>query len=368
VSAVLHVTEVLERHGGTPRKLLYLVQHGDPSLHRHHFVTFSAGSLDQDIVAAGGTVHCTQSHDLTAISRGIYQTARRVGARVICTHFTRSLFCGSLVARVLGLPVIHNAHGPATDTPRDTLAGRAGRLASHWSFPATALVTANSRFTASSLQQVFRVPEHKLRVLPNPVVPRGNSGGPASEAQPARREGRLRLVQVGGLIPVRRQHVLIEGLARIVNRGVDAELLMVGDGPLKDALVARSRELGVTERVLWLGFRDDVGSLLASADLYVSAIDSEGFGIAVVEAMLAGLPVLLANGGAHPELVNGGRYGVLFDAYDAEDLAQKTLVLWSDAALRRDLATAAQDHAKEHYQPRRYAQRFQGFIDEVCGA
>lgn len=368
MTMVLHVTEKLERHGGTPRKLLYLMQHADRTSLRHSFVTFVPGNLDAEMRAAGANVLCAGSPNVTAVTRSVFKAATRERASVICTHFTRSLVCGVAVGRLLRLPVIHNVHTPVPPMPRENLIGRVGRMASRWSYPATTLVTANSRFTAMTLQKVFGIPDDKMRVLPNPVVSReATARGPDADV-PERGPATLRLVQIGGLIALRRQHLLLEALAIIVRNGVDADLLMVGDGPLKGALVELSRGLGIAERVHWLGFRDDVGEVLAAADLYVSAIDTEGFGIAVVEAMLHGIPVVLANGGAYPELVDDGRNGVLFDPQDPRDLAKQVVDLWLDAPRRVQLAEAARRHAAQTYTPQNYTERFAGVIAEVLRA
>lgn len=365
MTVVLHITEKLERHGGTPRKLLYLAQHSDAAQQRHCFVTFVPGNLDAEMRAAGATVICAGSANVARVTRAVYDAARRERAEVISTHFTRALVCGVSAARVLGLPVVHHAHGPAAEQPRNDFVGHLGRLASRWSYPGTALVTANSRFTASTLQKVFGVPDRKLRVIPCPVSPRARSASGEVPGLPPRARDSLRLVQVGGLIPVRRHYMLMDALAAVMRAGVNAELIMVGDGPLKETLQARCRQLGVDSRVHWLGFRDDIGDVFSAADLYVSAIDSEGFGIAVVEAMLQGLPVVLADGGAHPELIEDGRHGELFDPNDAQDLANKIVALWANAPRRAALAQSAREYASRSYTPRQYAERYLSVLAEV---
>src|SRR5262249_52625577 len=148
----------------------------------------------------------------------------RERAAVICTHFTRSLVCGVAVGRLLRLPVGHNVHTPLPPMPRSNVVGQLGRMASRWAYPPTTLVTGIPRFPATTLQKVFGIPGDKMRVLPNPVVSRAAARA-AADGVPARGPDTLRLVQVGGLIALRRQHVLIEALAAIVRDGVDADLL-----------------------------------------------------------------------------------------------------------------------------------------------
>ncbi|MEO8018753.1 MAG: glycosyltransferase family 4 protein [Pseudomonadota bacterium] len=361
MSVVLHITEKLERHGGTPRKLLSLVQH-DQGL-RHSFVTFLPGDLDAEMRTAGATVACANSTTIATIVRATVAAARREHAEVICTHFTRALVCGVLAGRWLSMPVIHNVHGPASDVPRATLSGHLGRLASYWALPQVKLIGANSRFSADTMRRVYGLPESKVRVLPCPVTLRVRNGG--AHDLPARAPGRLRLVQIGGLIPVRQQHLLLQGLARLQALQVDAELLMVGDGPRRAELQALAQSLDITSRVHWLGIREDIGDVLAEADVYVSAINNEGFGIAVVEAMLQGLPSVLPNGGAHPEITDGGRCGVLYDSTDSEAFARAVAALWQDAPRRAAISDAGRIFAGQMFAPARYAERFGRFIDEA---
>ena len=100
----------------------------------------------------------------------------------------------------------------------------------------------------------------------------------------------------------------------------------------------------------------------------MSAIETEGFGIAVVEAMLQGIPVVVANGGAYPEVTDNGRHGVLFDPQDAQDLARKTVELWSDVPRRAALADSARLHATQAFAPRLFIERFVNLVAEARGA
>jgi len=148
------------------------------------------------------------------------------------------------------------------------------------------------------------------------------------------------VVCVGSLEPVKGQDTLLRAMSFIP----DAVLVLVGDGTLSVQLHALADELGIASRVRFLGRRTDVPQLLKAADLYVQASRWEGFGIAVLEAMAAGIPVLASDvpGLAHVT----GDTGVLFPAGDVDELARGIATLLGDASMRKRLADCAQQRAR----------------------
>ncbi len=111
--------------------------------------------------------------------------------------------------------------------------------------------------------------------------------------------------------PVKGQSDLLVALREVLRTRADARLLLVGDGVRRPLLERLARELGVAERVHFLGFRRDVPALLARAALSVSASHAEGLSNAILEAMAARLPVVATAVGGTPELVRDGVNGLL---------------------------------------------------------
>lgn len=112
-------------------------------------------------------------------------------------------------------------------------------------------------------------------------------------------------------------------------------LSVAGDGAGRSALEQRARDLDLEGSVEWLGFRDDVGDLMASAAVFLATASSEAFGLAVAEAMARATPVVAAAGGGHLETVGAVSRQWLFPAGDSEACASRLVALAEDAEARR---------------------------------
>jgi glycosyltransferase involved in cell wall biosynthesis len=135
-----------------------------------------------------------------------------------------------------------------------------------------------------------------------------------------------------------------ETLLRAVSMIPEIALVLVGDGPLSRELHALADKLGIASRVQFLGKRMDVPQLLKAADLYVQPSRVDGFGIAALEAMAAGKPIVASNVPGLADVV--GNAALLFPAGDAGQLAQRITTLLGDADLCQRLAHSAQQRAR----------------------
>jgi len=153
----------------------------------------------------------------------------------------------------------------------------------------------------------------------------------------------------GRLDKEKRIEVIIQALPAIIERA-DAHLVVAGTGKLRGALEALSRKLGVRERVTFTGYATDkdLRRLYRVADLFVMAGVAELQSIVTMEAMASGLPVVAADAMALPELVHDGENGFLFPPGDAGSLADATLAILSDEALRRRMARQSLEIIQRH--------------------
>ena len=126
---------------------------------------------------------------------------------------------------------------------------------------------------------------------------------------------------VGRLAPPKRPDLALRALASVRAAIPEAELHLVGDGPLRAQSEKLASELGLDGAVRFLGDRNDVPELLAGAECALLASDYEGCPLAVVEAMAAGVPVVATDAGGTGELVQPGRTGELASRGDADALA-----------------------------------------------
>jgi len=136
------------------------------------------------------------------------------------------------------------------------------------------------------------------------------------------------------------QRMLIEALALLKDEFPRARLLLAGDGPLRPACEALADRLGVRERTVFLGYRQDIADWLPSLDIAVASSFREGLPVNVLEAMACGLPVVATSNRGHRELVQGGRNGWLVPPGDAERMADRVRRLLLDPRERASFGGA----------------------------
>lgn len=170
------------------------------------------------------------------------------------------------------------------------------------------------------------------------------------------RSGRARLVVPRRLFPKNGVEYLVRAMPYIVER-VDAEAVLVGDGPERERLADLAAELGVAERVIFLGKRrnDEMPGLLCSGDLAVFPSLMEATSVAALEAMSCQLPVAASRVGGLPEIVDG-EVGGLFEPADPRSLADVVTALLASGRLS-ELGRRARERVVERWSNDRLAER-----------
>ena len=158
------------------------------------------------------------------------------------------------------------------------------------------------------------------------------------------RAGEKILLHVSNYRAVKRPEEVVR-MFSIVAAEMPARLLLVGEGPELPRAEALANELGVGDRVQYLGQRADIERILPCADAFLLPSASESFGLAALEAMACGVPPIASRVGGLPEVVEDGVSGLLGDIGDEEALAARLLDLLSDSGRHRAMARAARDRA-----------------------
>lgn len=158
-------------------------------------------------------------------------------------------------------------------------------------------------------------------------------------------DGEFRIVTVGRLVPVKGVEHLLDAMALLSKSGSTARLLIVGDGPERPRLERHAAALQLGSRVEFVGWVTDVDRVLADADLFVSATLGEGFGLAILEAMIQQLPVVATRTVAIPEIVRHEETGLLVPPADAPALADAVRLLEQAPSLRQRLGRAGRERA-----------------------
>ena len=161
-------------------------------------------------------------------------------------------------------------------------------------------------------------------------------------------QGELLLAHVSNFRPVKRTGDVLRIFAKAA-KDLPASLLMIGDGPDRAAAETLARELGIWERVHWLGIIDDTAPLLASSDLFLLPSENESFGLAALEAMACGLPVIATASGGMPEVIVDGETGYLAPVGDIDALAEGTRRLLEDVPRRSLFAATGRQRVEERF-------------------
>jgi glycosyltransferase involved in cell wall biosynthesis len=126
---------------------------------------------------------------------------------------------------------------------------------------------------------------------------------------------------VGRLVPQKDISTLIRGFALFAATFAEAKLVIVGSGPLNEELRRSADELGISGRIVWAGFRDDIVTVMSAFDIFALTSIYEGFGLVLLEAMASRLPVVATRAGAVAEVVADGETGILVGPRRPEEVA-----------------------------------------------
>jgi glycosyltransferase involved in cell wall biosynthesis len=180
-----------------------------------------------------------------------------------------------------------------------------------------------------------------------------------------RGDGARRLLAVGRLERQKGFDVLVDAVARSIAGGADLRLDICGEGTQRASLQARIERHGVAERIRLLGQRDDVARRMLEADVLVHPARWEGFGLVLLEAMRAGLPVIATRVGAIPEVVADGVSGLLVEPDDAAGLAAALDLVATDDALLARLGAAGHERLRTDFPPQRTARATSDVYDDA---
>lgn len=159
----------------------------------------------------------------------------------------------------------------------------------------------------------------------------------------------LRVGSAGRLHPVKNYGELILAIGDLVKGGIDVSLEIAGDGAERKRLQRIIKENGLIERVKLLGWQKDLGKLRHAWDIYAQPSQTEGFGLAVVEAMREGLPVVVTPGGALPELVVDGQTGIVATGFGRQELTKAIEKLIAEPKKMQKMAEAGQQFAAGNF-------------------
>jgi glycosyltransferase involved in cell wall biosynthesis len=222
-------------------------------------------------------------------------------------------------------------------------------------------VVCNSRAAARRLRETG-IQGQKLTVIPN-----GLPDALFASVAPAlpRETGVVRIGMISRMNdPVKGHEVFLRVAQKLTTRHPQLRFVLVGDGPLRVGLEERARELGLGQRVMFLGERRDVPAVLASLDISVMPSSSESLSNAILESMAAGVAVVATEIGGTPDLVEHGKTGLLFSSGDEAQFVAALETLVTRPELRERFGTCGRDRVREECALLKVRDRYQ---DLYCG-
>ena len=283
------------------------------------------------------------------MARDVVRAVRAEQPDLLHTHLVHADVYGAIAARPLRVPYVSTRHnddryllGPFRYVDRAFARG-ARRLIAISDAVRDFLVRAghDRRKLVTVHYGLDELPAAPSEVLPEAAgIP---SGAPL-------------LLAVGRLIAQKDHATLLRAFAAVRERHPEARLAILGSGPLEAETRAQVRELSLDDTVVLPG-RLGIRSWLERADVFVHSSRWEGFGIVLLEAMLAGLPIVATRVSAVPEVVADGETGLLVEAGDADAFAVALDRLLSDPELARRLGEAGLARARAEFSVARMTER-----------
>ncbi len=267
-------------------------------------------------------------HDLHAVGE-LRRAFRELGSDIVSTHSSKAGVLGRFAARSVGIPVVFTAHGWSFTPGVPRASAAVYRLMERLAAPLAARIITVSEFDRQLAIRRRVSSAARLVTVHNgmPDVPAELRADPATTP--------VRLAMVARFEPQKDHETLFRALAGVKDLAWTIDL--IGDGPLMPGAQARCRELGLGERVRFLGAVPDVTPLLAAVQVFLLISNWEGFPRSILEAMRAGLPVVASRVGGVAEAVQHGGSGFLAPRQDEQAVAAALRALLPDAELRSRL-------------------------------
>ncbi|HSL52672.1 MAG TPA: glycosyltransferase family 4 protein [Candidatus Deferrimicrobiaceae bacterium] len=307
------------------------------------------GAYEGEFTALGARFVSVRSDRLSpAVLRRVVRLIREHRIEIVHSHGKGAGLYGRIAARLTGAAAIHTFHGihyrsyPRLYLTVERYLARHGYAVVH--------VSASQ---AREAQALGLAPAGRSRLVVNGVdaarVRAAIAREPLSRAALGLDPGALVLGTVARFDPVKGLDVLLRAFAQVLARRPNAQLLLVGDGPEAARLRDLAGALGLAGRAVFAGPVKDAARGLPALDLYVSASHREGLPLALLEAMVCGLPVLATRVPGHVDVVEDGVTGVLVPPGDPAGLAAAAVELLEDPTRRRALGEAGRARAETHF-------------------
>lgn len=336
--------------GGTELSLLKWLRHCDRDTFEPSVISFRKGALQKDLEKLN--VHTTVIHkkfpfDVSFFYRLVRKLAKVKPDVVHCRNGIPAISYGVLAARIVGLPAISSVHGRThyiRQSFKTWLWFRIMRLSQ-------TIITVTGGIK-EEISRYGNIPRDRIRVIYNGIDLTGQAPTPSGEN--LRKESGFSpddflIGTVGNLRAIKGQKYLLQALPEILSKIGRARIVLIGSGEERENLQKLAAQLHISDKIKFSGYRENAGRLIGMFDIFALPSLSEGFPNVLLEAIVAGVPVVATNAGGVPEIVHHGKEALLVNPADATGLAAAILQLADQRELRNTLVKNALERVKNHF-------------------
>jgi glycosyltransferase involved in cell wall biosynthesis len=296
-------------------------------------------------------------NDALAVFR-LADLIRKERPQILHTHTAKAGFVGRIAALLAGDArppiVVHTFHGHVLRGYFSPIVTLGFRTLERWLATVTTKLIAVSPEVRDDLVRLGVAPEEKFAVVRLGIELGERVGGGDDVRGETRRQlgvapDAFVVGWVGRMTAVKRTDDVLLAFKGLLERGIDAWLFLVGDGPDRDHLERRAHQLGITRRCLFLGYQDDVAPYYEAIDTLLLPSVNEGTPVSVIESLAAERPAVATRVGGVPDVLRDGVDGFLVDVGDTGALADRLAELARDPARRREMGRAGRERVLERY-------------------
>ncbi|MCK4401029.1 GT4 family glycosyltransferase PelF [bacterium] len=336
--------------GGAERQLVELVKRLDKDKYNITVCCITRGGpFEEDLRKLGIEYHILYKKfklDFTVIFRLIHLIRRKKIDLVHTWMFTSNTW-GRIAAWIAGVPVIiAEEHGAFYSSLRHQISVDKLLL------KCTDKIITVSDNLKESVERIGKIPHEKIIAIHNGI----DINEFSTSINNANLKNELKIDSecpvvgiVARLDPLKDHESFLKAAGHIVKELPEVRFLIVGDGELMGKLESLAGEIGLREKVIFAGFRQDINNILSIIDVFVLCSTSEALGIAILEAMACSKPVVATNVGGIPEVVDDGRTGILVPPENPQALADGIIRLLKNKEEARRMGLAGRKRVEQYF-------------------
>lgn len=347
--------------GGTENVVLMLCELLLPRVKK--LVVCSDGGCNVEKLARMGVVHCAipdMENKSPAVILSILRTLNGIVERekitMIHTHHRMAAFYSRIMRKNRGIIVINTSHNTFSNK----------RAFTRFALKRAELVACGEK-VAENLTGFFGLSDRPIRVIRNAVKPHDKTAPEPDTLKRLREEGCFLVGNIGRLSEQKGFEYFLQAASVVIKKHENARFIVVGDGERRERLERLAGELGLSEKVLFLGYRSDARAIIGALDLVVLSSLWEGLPLTPIEAFAAGRTVVATAVDGTTEIVADGINGFLVPKADGEALADRICRIISDPPLRTGFEKAALETYRREFSYERFSGEYLSLYEELTG-